>query len=66
MVHFFKKMNDKKPYQSLSLSHGQLTQEETEVIIDEETGEECKHFKFQFMSSNGKKKKGKLMTVLPE
>ena len=36
------------------------------MIIDENSGEDLQYFRFQFMNSSGKKKKGKLMTVVPE
>ena len=68
IVHFFKKATSNKPYQSQELNNGVLTDDlnkETE-IIDEETGERQPGFKFQFMSKNGKKKKGKQLTVIPE
>ena len=54
LVHFFKKNNQTKPYQTLSLQYGVVDQEEPssqeKALIS---------FKFQFMQSNGKKKKGK-------
>ena len=37
-----------------------------QVIVDKVTGKAQNGFRFQFMQSNGKKKKGKLMTVIPE
>ena len=37
-----------------------------EAIIDETTGEEMQFFKYQFMNETGQKKKGKLITVVPE
>ena len=40
LVHFFKKANDKKPYQTLSLAFGQIVKDDSEKIIDEGTGEE--------------------------
>ena len=58
LVHFFKKSTDTKPYQSLSLNNGELSDNlhlESDVI-DETTGERQPGFKFQFKSSKGKKK----------
>ena len=37
-----------------------------QIIVDKVTGKAQNGFRFQFMQSNGKKKKGKLMTVIPE
>ena len=67
LVHFFKKTSDNKPYQSLSLNNGELTDDinvDTD-IIDEATGQRLPGFKFQFKTKKGKKK-GKLLTVVPE
>ena len=67
LVHFFKKTSDNKPYQSLSLNNGELTDDinvDTD-IIDEATGQRLHGFKFQFKTKKGKKK-GKLLTVVPE
>ena len=67
LVHFFRKTNDNKPYQSLSLNNGELSDDlhvDTD-IIDETTGQHQPGFKFQFRTKKGKKK-GKLMTVVPE
>lgn len=66
LVHFFKKTSDSKPYQSLSLNGGILSDDlhlESE-IVDEETGEHMPGFKFQFVKKG--KKKGNVMTVIPE
>ena len=66
LVHFFRKTKDHKPYKTLSLKDGQLSDDlhlESDVI-DEETGERQPGFKFQFMSKG--KKKGDQMTVIPE
>ena len=67
LVHFFKHSNDNKPYQSLSLNNGELSDDlhvDTD-IIDEATGQRLPGFKFQFRTKKGKKK-GKLLTVVPE
>ena len=67
LVHFFKNSNDNKPYQSLSLNNGELSDDlnvDTD-IIDEATGQRLPGFKFQFRTKKGKKK-GKLLTVVPE
>ena len=37
-----------------------------QVIVENTSGKTQTGFRFQFMQSNGKKKKGKLMTVIPE
>ena len=65
-VHFFRKTNDVKPYQTLPLTGGILMDDlhlESD-IIDQETGQRQPGFKFQFMSKG--KKKGKELTVIPE
>ena len=67
LVHFFKKSVDNKPYQTMSLNYGVLSDDlhlDTD-IIDEVTGDRQPGFKFQFMSVKGKKK-GTQMTVIPE
>ena len=67
LVHFFKNTKDHKPYQTLSLNYGVLSDDlhlDTD-IIDEATGQRQPGFKFQFMSTKAKKK-GKQMTVIPE
>ena len=66
LVHFFRKATDKKPYQSLSLAHGQIMMDQSQAIIDATTGEKLQYFKYQFRDATGKKKKGKPMTVIPE
>lgn len=67
LVHFFRKSKDNKPYQSLTLNKGVLSDDLhlDSDIIDEATGERQPGFKFQFMTKNGKKK-GNQMTVVPE
>lgn len=67
LVHFFRKTKDNKPYQSLSLNVGVLTNDlhTEQEIIDQNTGERLLGFKFQFKTKSGKKK-GKQLTVLPE
>ena len=67
VVHFFKKSNDHKPYKTYSLASGILNNDddlETD-IVDEESGQRLPGFKFQFMSSKGKKKAQEYI-VLPE
>ena len=68
LVHFFKKTNQTKPYQTLQLYYGVVMNDmnNEQVIVDKVTGKAQNGFRFQFMQSNGKKKKGKLMTVIPE
>ena len=65
LVHFFRKSNDSKPYQSLSLNGGVLTDDSDSDVVDEQTGERMTTFKFQFMNKKGKKK-GSQLTVVPE
>jgi len=67
LVHFFRKSSDSKPYQSLTLNGGILSDDlhlESD-IVDEATGERMPGFKFQFVNKKGKKK-GNVMTVVPE
>ena len=67
LCHFSRKSFDIKPYQTLSISNGVLSDDlhaETDVV-NEETGQRMPGFKFQFMTKNGKKK-GKQLTVVPE
>ena len=46
LVHFFRKATDKKPYQSLSLVHGQIMMDQSQAIIDKTTGEKLSYFKY--------------------
>ena len=71
LVLFFKKANDTKPQEALSLGYGFMLENQggldsEQIIVDQTTGEQQPGFKFQFMSSNGKKKKGKPMLVIAE
>ena len=65
LAHFFRTSKDHKPSKTLSLMGGVLTSDLQADIVDETTGQHIPSFKFQFMSSNGKKK-GKELIVLPE
>ena len=56
LVHFFRKASNTKPYESLPLNGGVLSDDVESDIIDEQSGERMPAFKFQFMNKKGKKK----------
>lgn len=64
MVHFFKLTDDKKPYQTLSLTNAELLPHE-DVIVNKETGEKRQCFTVQFKQRDGKNK-GSPMEAIAE